>query len=38
MKLPLFWIDDVIDDVMARFLMLKNYNLLVAVSQRILKL
>ena len=34
-KPPLFWIDDVIDDVMTGFLMLKNDHLLVAVSQRI---
>ena len=35
MKPPLFWNDDVIDDVMTGFLMLKNDHLLVAVSQRI---
>ena len=35
MKPPLFWNDDVIDEVMIRFLMLKNYHLLVAVYQRI---
>ena len=34
-KSPLFGNDDVIDDVMTGFLMLKNDHLLVAVSQRI---